>query len=199
VTLAFEEFMRQYKMTGSEKADGYSRNVFIGLDGREKEIVFGLLESELPWAAEWFFFLDSEKALVVAKEKEAELRRRGYGDAYLLQDQMIKYSGNLIYQEHMIEDYPNYHERVKPLVVDAINRTPVNAATVSFFKQIILADVNRESADRASMHLLDAIKIPKTTENEKKTYRWLLNELRSESIRRKLNAIAKIEKIRTVK
>jgi formiminotetrahydrofolate cyclodeaminase len=68
-----------------------------------------------------------------------------------------------------------------------------------FFKQIVLAGVNRDSAVRASMHLLDAIKIPKTTENEKKTYRWLLNELRSESIRRKLNAIAKIEKIRTVK
>jgi hypothetical protein len=30
-------------------------------------MVFGLLESELPWVTEWLFFFDSEKALVVAK------------------------------------------------------------------------------------------------------------------------------------
>ena len=96
-------------------------------------MVFGLLESELPWVAEWLFFFDSEKALVVVKEKEVRLRGRRYGDAYMLQEQMTKYSGNLIYQEHMIEDYPNYDERVMSLVVDAISRTPANATAVSFF------------------------------------------------------------------
>jgi hypothetical protein len=59
-------------------------------------MVFGLLESELPWVTEWLFFFDSEKALVVAKEKEVRLRGRRYGDAYMLPEQMTKYSGNLI-------------------------------------------------------------------------------------------------------
>ncbi len=35
----FEEFKKQHAMTGSEKADGYSPDVFVGLGEHEKEIV----------------------------------------------------------------------------------------------------------------------------------------------------------------
>lgn len=42
MTAAFNEFMRQYKMTGSEKADGYSRSGFAGLDEDEKNEVFNI-------------------------------------------------------------------------------------------------------------------------------------------------------------
>lgn len=43
MTVAFDIFMREHHATGSEKADGYSRNAFIGLSPQEKEQVFRLL------------------------------------------------------------------------------------------------------------------------------------------------------------
>lgn len=181
-------------MTGSEKADGYSPDVFIGLGDWEKETVFKLLTNELPWSAEWLFSLDSERALMTAKQKEKELRGRRYGNAYMLQKLIIKYSGDLMYQKHMIEDYPTYEDTLKPRVVDAIDCTPTNAETIAFFKQVILTDTNIDAVAGASIHFLDAMKIPTTTDAEKKEYNRLFDELRGDATRIKLRAIAEIEK-----
>lgn len=194
MTLAFEKFMRQYKMTGSEKADGYSQDVFVGLDENEKKTVFDLLVTELPWGIEWIFFLDLEKALVIAKEKEAQLRGNPYGDAYLFQQKIVKFSGDLSYQKHMIDDYPCYPDRVRPLVVDAIHRTPTNENTVAFFKHVILTDVNPSAVARASRHLLDALKVPQASEAEKENFRSLVAELRNDDTVTKLRAFARLEK-----
>lgn len=40
MTVGYDTFMKQYHAIGSEKADGYSRNAFIGLTSQEKEEVF---------------------------------------------------------------------------------------------------------------------------------------------------------------
>lgn len=45
MTLAFEKFMKQYRMTGSEKADGYSSDAFVGLEESEKEVFVQLMSS----------------------------------------------------------------------------------------------------------------------------------------------------------
>jgi hypothetical protein len=124
MTLAFETFMRQCRLTGREKADGYSRDAFIGLAPNEKDIVLQKLASELPWSAEWLFFVDEQKALAIAKEKEQSLRGNPYQDVFRIQQQLVKYSGDLLYQKHMIEDYPKYIDELKPLVVDAKLGTP---------------------------------------------------------------------------
>lgn len=171
MTSVFEKFMRQYKMTGSEKADGYSQDVFVGLSENEKRTVFELLVTELPWEIEWLFFIDPEKALRIAKEKESKLRGDPYGHAYLFQQQIVKYSGDLLYQKRMIDDYPGYPERVRPLVVDAIHRTPKNEDTVAFFKHVVLVEVNASAVARASRHLLDSLKVPQATEAEKENFR----------------------------
>ena len=194
MTIAFETFMKQYKMIGSEKADGYSQDAFTGLDDHEKETVFKLLVTELPWSVEWLFFLDPARALVVTKELEEKLRSDSYADVYMLQQKLVKYSGDLLYQKHMIEDYANYDDDSKPLVVDAIHRTPANEATIEFFKQIILTEVNASAVARASRHLLDAVRIARVTKSDEINYDRLVNELRSESTQVKMQAIAKIEK-----
>lgn len=194
MTLAFEKFMKQYKMTGREKADGYSQDVFVGLDESEKKRVFELLVAELPWGIEWLFFLEPEKALVVAKEREAEVRGRPYADAYMFQQKIVKYTGDLIYQRHMIDDYPGYTESVRPLVVDAIHRTPQNANTIAFFKKVILTEVNDSAVARASRHLLDALKVPQATETEKENYRAMVADLRSNDTQTKLRTFSRLEK-----
>ncbi len=194
MTLAFEKFMRQYETTGREKADGYSQDVFIGLDESEKKRVFELLVAELPWGIEWLFFIEPQKALAVAKEREAELRGKPYSDNYVLQQQIVKYSGDLRYQQRMIDDYPGYSDSVRPLVVDAIHRTPQNENTIAFFKNVILTEVNGSAVARASRHLLDALKVPQSTEAEKEKYRAMVAELRSDDTQRKLRMITKLER-----
>lgn len=184
--------MKQYRRTGSEKADGYSRDAFDGLDDREKVEVFRLLESELPFSVGWLFLVDPKKALPTAQEKEEKLRGGGYDRAYMLQEELLEYTGDLSYQDRMIEDYPNYAESLKPLVVDAIGRTPPNAKTLSFFKQVILTETNEDAVARASRRLLAALRIPRTTEIEENNYRRLVCDLRSQDLPSKIKALAKI-------
>lgn len=70
MTAAFNEFMRQHKMAGSEKADGYSQSAFIGLNEHEKEEVFKILVTELPCSVQWLFFLNKERVVPLVKQEE---------------------------------------------------------------------------------------------------------------------------------
>ncbi|MCS0595462.1 hypothetical protein [Massilia agri] len=185
--------MRQYKMTGSEKADGYSRDAFVGLDEYEKKTVFELLVKELPWSAEWLFYLDPEKALAVTKQIEEQSRGNPYAHVYKLQEQIVKYSGDLNYQKRMIDDFPNYIDRLKPRVVDAINRTPTTDVKLDFFKQVILLEANSDAVARASQHLLDSLNISCEGEREEE-YNRLIRALRSDNLTDKKRAIAELRR-----
>jgi hypothetical protein len=154
-------------MTGSDKADGYSRDVFIGLNDRERDIVFDLLAKELPWSAKWLFFFDIPKALSIAKKTEEELRGDKYSHVYLLQEKIVEYSGDLEYQLHMLEDYPSHIERLKPRVIDAIRSTPTTPETIQFLKEVVFTETSSSALARAIRGYLDAMKIPLTTESEK--------------------------------
>jgi len=194
MTLAFEKFMKQYEMTGSEKADGYSRDALTGLDNHEKETVFQLLIKELPWSVEWLFFLDPVRALDAVKKEEERLRGDPYKHVYMLQQQIVKKSGDLLYQKRMIEDYPNYIESLKPLVVDAVGNTPTNALVLEFLKQLVLVETNPSAVARASRHLLNAVKLPRSNELEEKKFSRLMDELRSDNTQAKRRAIREVEK-----
>lgn len=196
MTVAFEKFMMQHNQTGSAKADGYSDDVFVGLAEDEKSVVFNLLLKELPWSAEWIFLVDRKKAAMAVEEKENELRGNGYEHVYLLQEQLIKYTGDLKYQEHMIEDYPVYIKRIRPLVVDSLGRTPANQKMISFLKEVILVEADASAVARASRHLLGAIEFPKSNDSQMADYRQLEKELRAEDPKIKQRALAKIEKYR---
>jgi hypothetical protein len=195
MTQAFETFMKQHKSTGSQKADGYSSDAFEGLNDREKAIVFDLLASELPWygAVKWIFTLDPKQALTISKELEKRLRGDPYGDAYMIQPSLLQYSGDMIYQKHLIEDYSNYVDDKKPYVVDAVDKTPINAASVDFFKRVILTEVNSSAVARASRYFLNSMNVPNKTEADRKYYIRLLDDLRSDSTATKLRAIAQVE------
>ena len=194
MTSEFDLFMKEYQMTGSEKADGYSIDALMGLSEREKEIAFDLLLKELPWSTKWLFILDAQKAASAARETEEEMRNKDGEDVYMLQQQLVKYTGDLVYQQHMIEDYAKYRDKVRPLVVDAVDRTPTNQAKIDFFKHVLLIEVNSNAVARAARHLLDAINFPRSTDSEKANYDRLISNLRSDDTRVKVNALGKIQK-----
>jgi len=180
-------------MTGSEKADGYSTEALTGLGEQEKEIAFALLLKELPWSTKWLFVLDAQKAALVAKETEEKMRNTDGEDVYMLQQQLVKYTGDLQYQQHMIEDYAKYREKVRPLVVDAVDRTPTNQAKIDFFKHVLLIEVNGSAVARAARHLLDAINFPRSTDADKARYDRLMVDLRSDDSRIKGKALGEIK------
>jgi hypothetical protein len=190
MTIAYDTFMRQYHATGSEKTDGYSRDAFTGLAPDEKEEVFKLLVTELPWSVEWLFFLDAARALPIVKDAEQKGRGDPFGDAYRLQAALVDHTGDLSYQGHMIDDYPAYNERKKPLVVLAINRTPANDVTIDFFKNLILTETNEAAVARASMYFLDSLDVANATQHDRVKYNRLLDALRSDDITAKSHAIA---------
>ena len=194
MTAAFDLFMKEHNMTGSEKADGYSEAALTGLSEPEKEIVFDLLLKELPWSTKWLFILDAQKAAPVARKEEAELRDQNGLPVYLLQQQLVKYTGDLMYQQHMIEDYTEYRDEVRPLVVDAVDRTPTNQAKIDFFKHVVLIEVSNSAVARAARHLLDAIDFPRTIDVDKAKYERLIGELRSDDGRVKAQALDEIDK-----
>lgn len=192
VTDAFDTFMQQHRQTGSAKADGYSWDAFVGLTAEEKDKVFTLLENELPWSAEWLFQVNAERATAVVRAMEQRLRGDPYHHVYRLQEYLVKYTGDLRYQQHAIDDYPHYVDSHKPLVVEAVWRMADTDASLAFFKTIILAETSTSAASRAARCLLSAKQMPRTTDEENARYDRLVRELRSDSMEIKLLALAQI-------
>jgi hypothetical protein len=184
-----KNFLTKFGSAGSEKADGYSRNDFIGLTECEKKTAFDYLVLELPWEVEWLFFLDPKRAAIVAKKKEAEERGNRHSHVYLIQKQLVNQCGEMKYQQHMIDDYYNYIDCLKPLVVDAIAQTPRSSSSVNFFKNLILVESNEDALAGASVHFLNSLGFMRETESEKKVYLQLLSQLRCGSRLVKISAI----------
>jgi len=193
MTTSYNEFLREYHMKGSEKADGYSRSVFVGLEPYERDKVFDLLLTELPLSAKWLFFLDPEKATPVVKAEEKVLRGDKYNRTFMLQENLVEFTGDLVFQTRMIEDYPNYVDYLRPEVVDAIGRTPINSSVVRFFQQVILTEADADAVARAARRLLAAMNIPRGTDIEKDTYKKLERALRNDDTQAKLRIFAKLE------
>ena len=197
MTQAFDTFLRQFHMTGSEKADGYSRDAFEGLAEHEKNTVFDMLAGELPWAAEWLFQLDPARALAVAMELEPGMRGRNSG-VHWLQRQIVGLAGDLRYQRHMIEDYPGYAARDRAGVIASIAATPANGETIAFFKDVIRDDDDGSAVHAAVRALLRALRMPCGTAQEKARYDRLETGLRSADPAAKAAAIAELERFEPV-
>ena len=193
MTAAYDEFIREYEMTGSEKMDGYSRSVFVGLASHEKLKVFEILQQELPISAPWLFFLDAQKAKSIVMDKEMEWRGDKYKRTFILQENLVEYTGDLAYQARMIEDYPNYVDYLRPEVVDAIGRTPVDLSVFRFFQQVILTEVDADAVARTARRLLAMMKIPRATDIEKENHKKLERDLRSDDTQAKLRIFARME------
>lgn len=194
MTRAYENFLRQYQAIGSEKADGYSRDVFEGLELQEKADVFKKLQSELPYTVDWLFLLDPAEAASIAKEKIHLWRGDPGKRVFLLQEAVIEHMGDLLYQEQMFQDYPHYADYLRPHAVRSISRTPSNVAKINFFKQVILVDANEEAVFEAADALLNMLGVPSSSDGEIQHYQYLQDRLCSQRVQDKLNAFTELEK-----
>jgi hypothetical protein len=136
--------------------------------------------------------VDLQRAIAVLESEEKRLRGNRYEAVYKLQEYLVRYSGNLVYQQHMIDDYSGYIENLKPLVVDAIGRTPANPATVAFFKQVILTETNTSAVSRAARRLLAAVNFQREIERDEINYKQTIRELTGDNFERKVRALAQI-------
>ncbi|MYM73113.1 hypothetical protein GTP56_13030 [Duganella sp. FT134W] len=188
MSAAFDEFMRQQRMTGSEKADGYSPNVFVGLSEEEKPIVLSLLLRELPWSAEWIWVVAPDNAEIILREWIDARRGDPYRHVYMALQSLVRHTGDLRYQQQMIEDYPSYHDDLKHQVVDAIHYTPVNVETINLFKHVVLEDADADARFSAAYSLLDSLQVRQNAEYER-----LLGHLRSEDLQLRAAALAQLD------
>ena len=62
----------------------------------EKDEVFRLLATELPWSVDWLYFLDAERALPIVKQEEEKGRGDPYGETCKLQAAIVA-SGALVW------------------------------------------------------------------------------------------------------
>jgi len=193
MTSAFAIFIEQYNMTGSEKADGYSACAFTGLSEQEKEEVFRILETELPWSAEWLFFLDRDRAIAVAKEMEAALRTQCRDSVHYLQKQLVKFTGDFIYQQHMVDGYATHPASVRAAVISAVDVAPANRAQIDFFKQVLRTERDERAVFRAGWHLLDKVNFPGDRPVNEKKYDDLLDDLRMNRAEVNLRVLETIE------
>ena len=192
MTTAFDTFMVQYQMTGSEKADGYTRDAFDGLTESESETVFSLLETELPFSVRWLFVVDPVRAYEVVKIAEAKMRGDSYRAPYLLQEQLLIHSGDMQYLRRMLEDYPVYVDEQKASVVNTVGRLPAHQDTIDFFKKIILFETDSDAVFHAANELLIALAFPRQSESEKQQYRQFLKQLTDESAEVRSHALEQI-------
>lgn len=88
------------------------------------------------------------------------MRGDGYARAYMLQEELLDHTSDLSYQKHMIEDHSDYVDYLRPLVIDAIGRTPPTIESVSFLKQVILIETDSDEVARAARRLLNALNVP---------------------------------------
>lgn len=154
--------MKQYHAIGSEKANGYSRDAFIGLTPQEKEEVFRLLVTELSWFVEWLFFLDAERALPVVKEAEQKGRDAPYGGTYKLQEAIVNHTKDLTYQANMIEDYLAYHKQ--EAVGRRCDQQDSGERNHDRFLQEAYPDRNKRGCRRGGEHVLP--RLPERRERE---------------------------------
>lgn len=192
MSASFEKFMAQYKQTGSEKADGYSRDVFIGLEPHEKEAVFVILKTELPWSAGWLFLLDPDNAINTAKAELQRLRGDPYAAAYLLQVQFLSYTGDLQYQQDMVDDYDTYADYLKPQVIRTLWSTPGSKNVTALFARVICEEADPDTRASASIGFLRALNVPHHGAEEKSDYDRLYAQLRSNDPESRRQAIDEI-------
>ena len=115
----------------------------------------------------------------------------------MLQEELLDHTGDLAYQQHMIEDYPGYVDYLKPLVVDAVGRTPPTRESVSFLKQVILTETDSDAVARAARRLLNALNVPRVTEADQTNYKKLIAELRSDNVAKKLDVFRRLTMLET--
>jgi hypothetical protein len=93
----------------------------------------------------------------------------------------------------MMDDYFTYIERLRPMVVDAVAKTPWNSEVFDFFKQVIMVETNPSAVARASRHLLEMARLPGSNEEAEQHRVRLMKELRKDDVASKRRAISEID------
>lgn len=174
---AYQRFIRQYNATGREKADGYDRSHFDGMTPAEKAQAFELLKDEavnLPEVVKWLFHLDAARAAPVALQIAQSRDSDAYYPWYLIYEQLQAHSQDLRYQKQMIDGYPRVAADYRAQAVEALGRTPPSAARRDFFRDVVTNESDPSVLAGAAYHLARDLKLPQTTDQEKKRFRDIL-------------------------
>jgi hypothetical protein len=162
----FDEFLKQYHAQGREKADGYDRSHFDGLTDDEKVRAFELLAAEAEkvpeTATHWLFYLDPSRAEQVTLAQVAAKKGDPYGENFVRQFTLIRYTHDLRYQREMLAEYPGIDDFYKVDALRRIRRTPETRELRAFLRGILLNETNTSVLAAAATGFLELHHIPDT-------------------------------------
>lgn len=138
------------------------------------------------------FLLDPDNAINTAKAELQRLRGDPYAAAHLLQVQLLSYTGDLQYQQDMVDDYDTYADYLKPQVIRTLWSTPGSKNVTALFARVICEEADPDTRASASIGFLRALNVPHHGAEEKSDYDRLYAQLRSNDPESRRQAIDEI-------
>jgi len=195
MTNTFSHFKNQLHSKGSQKADGYDKSHFDGLNENEKNEAFNLLkkESVAPGVPEWIFYLNRSKAkeyfddYIEKNNSETPGIHRVYFQLYI--ETKEKHYQNLLINNFF--NYPNRDSREALWLINGCDFE--NFMKIELLKKIILNHSPTKAVITASDFYLRLNGFNLSTQEEKDRFYEIRSLLSSNSIDSKMKAITKIE------
>ena len=185
MSAAWDRFERQLHTTGREKADGYSAAHFEGLTAEERARAFDLLRQEArvdPTVAEWLFHLDPTRAEAACLDLIDQERGDPQFPAFVVERALCEHTGDLRYQQRMIDRYPGLPADQKLRALEHLGRTPATTPLRRHLEGVLLHETDQDLLASAAYHLLRAHGQPYTTDADKARFRDLLVRLSDPSL-----------------
>lgn len=196
MTAAFDNFLKQYNSSGSQKADGYNQSHFKNLTNTEKYKAFELLEEELiaPDVTDWLLYLDESRAINTMKQYISNVTPGTTAGVHRIYNALYKATGDQQYLDGLINSYKDYFDWEKEEALWLIrNNNPAIETTNNLYKNILNTEENPKAQALAADFYLRNKGYTCNSKEESKSFFNLKEQLISLNINERKNLLANLE------
>ena len=188
---AYERFLNFFKSAGRERLDGLDRSYFDGMPDNEKERAFDYLLKEFQSgsseAVDGLQALSGRKIYDVFMNKIIELRKsKSITEQRLsLSISLWQMSGDVQYQDDMIDMLEHPNEFVRAGALSALEQTPTTSRLIKRLEKILFEDPAELIIMAAAQQLLRQHGLSLDDNKQADSYKSIYKQLKSEDINEK--------------
>jgi len=197
MTKTYQSFLRQSNAQGREKADGYDRSHFDGLDDTEREAAFIRLTEEAKYdhtCFVWLFYLDRNRARAtcLALLQNGELSDELCPvEAYRC---LFVHFGDPAHQTAMIESSRLVRSAYdKPTAIVIALRAGNSPEVRNYLKEVVLGESDAETVHTAAFEFLCLYEIPRDSDANRAIFNHFEEVLRFGSTSEKQRVLVQVE------
>lgn len=200
MTLAYERFLNYFKKMGRERIDGLDRSYFEGMTNQEKDKSFDFLLKEFQSgsseAVEGLRAHSGEKILNLFLDRIAELRDKAslIEQRLSLSVSLWQMSGDIQYQDDMIEMLEHQDEFIRAFALSALDQTPTSVKLVRRLEKICIEESTELIVQAAAQQLLKRHGITLYDRDKADSYRSIYKQLKSGDIDEIKLGLSKLDK-----